>query len=136
MHELHEVGRGQLLLAARLALRVERGAQERHRADAGNLDRILEGQEHAGDGALVRLHLQEVLAVVEHLALGDLVLLLAGEHVGERRFAGAVRPHDGVHLAGVHGEVDAVQDFLAADFDVQVLDFKHYASFDPSSPSQ
>ena len=73
----------------------------------------------------VRLHLQEILAVVEHLAVGDLVLLLAGEHVGERRFAGAVRPHDGVHLAGVHGEVDAVQDFLAVDFDVQVLDFKH-----------
>ena len=35
------------VLAARLALRVERGAQERHRADAGDLDRILEGEEHA-----------------------------------------------------------------------------------------
>ena len=36
--------------------------QERHGGDAGDLDRILEGEEDAGGGALVRLHLEQVLA--------------------------------------------------------------------------
>ena len=33
-------------------------------------------------------------------AAGDLVAVAAGEHLGERALAGAVRAHDGVHLAG------------------------------------
>ena len=98
-----------------LALRVERGAQERHGGDAGDFERILEGQEHALGGALVRLHLEHVLAVEQDLAFGDLVVGLAGEHIGERRLARAVRAHDGVHLALVHGEVEAVEDLLAVD---------------------
>ena len=42
--------------------------------------------------------LEHVLAVEQHLAFGHLVVVLAGEHVGERRLARAVRAHDGVHL--------------------------------------
>ena len=29
-----------------------------------------------------------------------------------------------MHLARVHGEVEAFQDFLAVDLDVQILDFQ------------
>jgi hypothetical protein len=41
-------------------------------------------------------------------ALGDLVALAARQHLGQGALAGAVRPHDGVDLAGLHGEVDAL----------------------------
>ena len=121
-------------LAARLALRVERGAQERHGGDARHFHRILEGQEHALGGALVRRHAEDVLAVEQHLAFGDLVVVLAGQHIGERRLAGAVRPHDGGDLALFDGEVEAVEDLLALDLDVQVLDFKqrHFVHFNSS----
>ena len=107
-----------------LALRVERGAQEGHGGDAGDFDRILEGEEQALGGALVRLHRRGFLAVEQDFALGDLVAGLAGEHIGERRLARAVRAHDGVHLALLDRQVEAVEDFLAVDFDVQVFDFK------------
>ena len=52
------------------------------------------------------------------------VVGLAGEHIGERRFAGAVRAHDGVHLAGIHGEIETFENFLAVDLNVQILDFQ------------
>ena len=78
---------------------VERRAQEGQRGDARDLHRVLEGEEHALGGALVGLHGEQVLAVPEHLAVGDLVAGAAGEHVGERRLARAVGAHDGVHLA-------------------------------------
>ena len=48
--------------AALLALGVQRRLEERHGGDAGNLDRILEGEEDAGGGALVGLHREQVLA--------------------------------------------------------------------------
>jgi hypothetical protein len=62
-----------------------------HGGDARDFERVLEGQEHAGRRAAVGLHLQEVLAVEQDLAVEDLVVLLAGDHVGERRLAGPVR---------------------------------------------
>ena len=97
-HALHEFGHLELGLAALLALRVERGAQERHGGDAGNFQRILEGEKKALGGALVGRQGENVLAVEQHLALGDVVVGLAGEHMRERRLARAVRAHDGVHL--------------------------------------
>ena len=72
---------------------------------------------------------KDILAVEQHLAVGDLVVVLAGEHVGERRLAGAVRAHDGVHGAFLDRQVEAVEDFLAVDLDVQVFDFKQSHSF-------
>ena len=114
---------------ARLAHRIHGRAQEGHRGDAGDLHRILERQEHAGRGALGRVHGEQILAIPGDAAVGDLVVILAGEHIGEGRLAGAVRPHDGMHLAGGEREVEAFQDFAAVDIDVQILDLKHYGSF-------
>ena len=54
-----------LLLAARLADLVVGRAQEVGVGDAGDLDRILEGEEDARLGALLRLQLEQVLALVE-----------------------------------------------------------------------
>ena len=102
----------------------DRGAQEVGDADAGDLDRVLHGEEQARAGALVDLHLQQVGTVQQHLAAGDGVFRVARDRVGERGLARAVGAHDGVGLAGLHGQVDAAQDFLVPDGDVQVMDLK------------
>ena len=99
------------------------------RGDAGNLHGVLEGEEHARGGALGWAHGEKVLALPGHGTGGDLIVLLAGEHISERRFARAVRAHDGVHLATRQFEVEAFQDLAAIDIDVQILDLKHYDVF-------
>ena len=95
-----------------------------HGGDAGNFDRILERQEHALGGALVRRHFQQVLAPEQDFAAGDFIARLAGDHVRKRRFAGAVRPHDRVHLARVHGERQPMENFAILDTDFQIFHFK------------
>ena len=46
-----------------------------------------------------------------------------------------------MHLAGIHGEIETFEDFLAVDFDVQILDFKQCHSelqslfFQPAAPA-
>ena len=111
-------------MAAGLALSVERGAQEGHGGDAGNLHRILEGQEHALGGALVRRHRQQVLTLEQDLACGHLVARLAGNDVTQGRFSRAIRPHDGVDLALVHGQRKAVENLTILDTNLQVFDFQ------------
>src|SRR5262249_60261188 len=54
-HALEEFGRGKLVLAPLLALRVERGAKKGHGGDAGNFKRILKGEEKTVGGAHLRL---------------------------------------------------------------------------------
>jgi hypothetical protein len=60
---LQKIRRGKFAFAARLALRVQRGAQERHGGDAGDFHRILEREEDALGSALVRRHCQQVFAL-------------------------------------------------------------------------
>src|SRR5690606_28411201 len=38
---------------------------------------------------------------------------------------GAIGPHDGVHLAGLHVQRQALEDFLAGDAGVEVFDLEH-----------
>ena len=123
---LEQIRRRQLLLAALAALGVERGAQERDGGDARDFQRILERQEHALGGALVRRHRQQVLALEQDLATGDLVAGLAGQHIGQRRLAGAVRAHDGVDLAGIDPEIEAVENLPSGDFGPKTADFQEW----------
>ena len=74
LDQLHELHRVELGLAVVLALGVERRLEEVGVVHAGDLDRVLERHEHAFAGALVGIHVEQVLALVEHLAAGDLVL--------------------------------------------------------------
>ena len=109
----------------RLADGVDRAAQEARHGHAGDRVRVLEGEEEAALRALVRPQLRHVLAVEEDLALGDLVGRVAHDRVGERRLAGAVRPHDRVHLVRVDLEVDALDDLGAVlERDVEVLELQ------------
>ncbi len=91
---------------------------------AWDFDGILERQEHALGGALVRVHFQQVFALEQDLATGDFVSGFTGDDVGERRLAGAVRPHDGVDLALVHGQRQPMENLAILDTDLQVFDFK------------
>ena len=111
--------------AALPAMRVERRLEKGHRRDAGNFDRILKGEKHAFGRALVRRQFEDVLAVEQDLARRDFIIRLAGDDIGERRLAGAVRPHDRRDLAVSHLKVEVLQDFAVADRDVQVLNFQH-----------
>ena len=124
---------------------IDRRPQEAHPANARKLDRILEGQEHAGTGPLVGLHLQHRLAVHQDVAAGHLITVAACQHIGHGAFAGTVRPHDGMHLAGIDGQVDPLQDRRVADRGMKITNFKQSChclsvSFDgrrqPTDPSR
>src|SRR5690606_34766680 len=75
--------------------------------------------------ALLRLQVEQCPAVELDRARGDLVARAAGEDVAERGLAGAVRAHDGVHLAGFHVQGEALEDVLAGDAGVEVVDSEH-----------
>ena len=117
-----------LRLAARAALRVEAFAQELDVGHAGNFDRILEAEEQARGGALVRLQREQILPVERHRALGHLIARPPAEHIGQRRLARAVRPHDRMHLARGHAERQAVEDRLVGDRRVEVFNLEHRLS--------
>ena len=112
------------LLAARGAVRVDDHAQVLRGRHARDRDGVLEGHEQAGDGALVRIGLRDVLAVEEDLALGDVEVRVAHDHVGQGRLARAVRAHEGVELARADVEVHAAQDGLVPCAHVQVADLE------------
>ena len=61
LEQVEEVHRVDLLLAARLADLVVRRAEEVGVGDAGNLHRVLEGEEDARLGPLLGLQLEQIL---------------------------------------------------------------------------
>ena len=71
------------------------------------------------------LELEEVLTLVDHLAVGDLVGLVTREHLSERALSRAVWTHDRVNFTGLDLEIDALEDRRAFDGCVEVLDFEH-----------
>ena len=103
-----------------------RAALRKYRAvDAGNFDRVLEGQKNARARALLRFHFQQVGAVEGHAAPGDLVFGAAGQDAGQRAFAAAVGTHDGVDFPRLDREIEALEDFLAVHAGGQIANFKH-----------
>ena len=126
--EVHGV---QLRLAAVLADRVEGRLQEVDVADAGDLHRVLEREEHALARPVLRAHGQQVLPLVGDGAPGDLVARPPRQHVRERRLPRPVRPHDRVHLARVHGQVQPLEDVVPSHLRAQPLDLKHWCSSCP-----
>ena len=84
----------------------------------------MKSQKQAGAGAHIRLQTQDAFAVQEHIATRDLVIGMTGHDLGQGALAGAVLAHDRVDLAFRHGEVEAVEDFRAADAGAEVFDFE------------
>ena len=125
VHELHEVHGVELLLAPMLPHGVDRRLQEVGVVHAGDLDRVLERHEEAFARALLGVELEQILALEEDLTACDLVFRMARQHPCEGALAGAVRAHDGVHLARVDGQADTLQDVLVLHPRAQVLDLEH-----------
>ncbi len=98
------------------------GVVQRH---ARHLGGVLHGQEQAGLGPLPRRHPEQLDAVEGDRTPGDVVAGPAHDHVGQRRLARPVRPHDGVDLAAGHRQVDAPQDVLTADSGPKAGHLKH-----------
>src|SRR3546814_1430476 len=96
-------------LSTRLALRIERFAQELDVRHAGDFDRILEAKEQASGGALVRFEGEKVLPVEIDRSLGHLITRPPAEHIGQSRLARAIRPHDRMDLARINAERQALQ---------------------------
>ena len=72
---------------------------------------------------------KQILAEQRGAARGHLITRPAAERVGERRLAGAVRPHDRVDLARVDLERKALEDGLVGDGRLKVVDLKHGSQF-------
>src|SRR5260370_13303395 len=52
----------------------------------------------------------------------------------QRRFAGTVRPHDGVHFALVHGERKPVENLAILDTNLEIFDFEQWHHILPFFP--
>ena len=98
-----------------LANGIERRFQEVDVVHARNLRRILHRQENTFPGPILGRHRQKIFPFVGDGSRSHQEARPAGQHVRQRRFAGAVRPHDRVHLARVDVKVDTAKDLFAID---------------------
>src|SRR6266545_3535885 len=122
LHQGEELHRVEFRLAALFAAFVEGRLEEIRAVDPGDLDGILEGEEEAQARALLRGQGQQILALINHLAGGDVVTSAAGENGSEGALAAAVRSHDGMNFTGPNDQVDALENFLFLHASVEVLD--------------
>src|SRR3569623_838798 len=90
LHELHllahqreKIHGVELVEAAMLAHRVHRRLQQIDVAAPGNFDRILKREEDTGTRALLGRQRQQILALINHFAVGDFIAFTARQHVGE-----------------------------------------------------
>ena len=88
----------------------------------------MESKEEARRRALFGFQIKQVVAFKRRGTVGDLIAILTGKHIAQRRLARAVRPHDGVHFAGFDFQIDAFEDLLVLFFQfyVQVFDAQHF----------
>ena len=96
-------------------------AGDRH---AGNFDRILHDQENTFAGTVFGRHRQKVAAAEFDRAGSNLISGFAAQKIGQRRLAGAVRPHNRVDFALVDRQVEAFDDFPAGHAGMQILNFQ------------
>ena len=81
-------------------------------------------QEDAQPRALIGCQREDVLPLEKDLALRDLVGGVPHESVSQGGLASAIRTHDGVNLSLLGGQIHPLQDLLAVNADVKVLDFQ------------
>jgi hypothetical protein len=123
-HQLQHAHGIEFFLAARPPLRIQRCLEKRQRRDARNLNRVLQRQEHALGGARIGRQRGQIFALIQNAPARDLVTIASRERIRKRRFARAVRSHDGVHFARRNRQRDPFQDLLAVDRYVQVVNFQ------------
>ncbi len=74
------------------------------------------------------------------MAVGNGITVPAGQDRCQGALAAAIRPHEGVRLAGLDGEVDALENFAALDAGTKSLDVEDrshgFLCFQPTLPSR
>ena len=68
------------------------------------------------------IEIEQILTLIDYLALGHMVAFAPRQHIGQRALARPVGAHDGMDLAGANLKIDTAQDLLAVDSGVKVLD--------------
>ena len=99
-----------------------------HAKEIGDRDswyryRILESQEEAHARPFVGSQSHDILALEEHLALGNLIRRVTHQDIGQGGFSCTIGSHQGVNLPLRYGEVDALEDLLPLNRGVEILDF-------------
>ena len=87
-------------------------------------------------GALFRFQAQQVDAAELCHVRAHLIARLACQHRGQRALAGAIGPHDRVHLARPHLEVDAIEHLLAGNGGAQPSELQKHSVVHPIAPSR
>ena len=82
---------------------------------------ILKGKKEAGPSAFVGREREDILAVEGDAAL-NVILRMAGEREGERRFAASVGAHKRGDAPGFDGQIDAFEDLFAGDAAAKISD--------------
>src|SRR5260370_21401729 len=109
-----------------LALGLHGAAQKVAHRDTRHRRWILEGEEEAEARTLIGRKLEQIEAIEEDLALGDHVLGVAHDDIGECALTRAVRTHQGMCLALGDGQVHTAEDLLALDGGMQVANDQLY----------
>src|SRR5699024_2259808 len=75
----------------------------------------------------LRLDLQQILAVQRRGPVRHLIAVAARQHIAERALARAVRPHDGMHLAGRDLQREPLEDALVLFLQLylEIVDLQH-----------
>ena len=64
----------------------------------------------------------DIPSLKQHFALSHVIGFSPRQNAGERAFAGAIRPHNGVDLASIDFEIDAAKDFFVVNAGMEVVD--------------
>ena len=110
--------------AARLAHRIQRGADEQVVLDAGDVRRRLEGQEQAGAGALLHIHRQQIVARETRLPADHAVARVAGQRQAQRALSAAVGAHQHQQFTGPHLQRCRSEHMVFGHIDPQVAQFQ------------
>ena len=90
------------------------GAQDIAGAHPRDLNGVLKRQKNPCAGTSLWAHLQQIVALIEHLAGGDMIVRSPGQHLRQRTLARPIGAHYGMDLASVHREIDAAQDLVTS----------------------
>ena len=84
----------------------------------------MEGKEKTGAGAFVGLHRENRPPVKQHVAPGDRVVGVPRDGLGQRGLAGAIGPHERMHLPLLDDKGKARDNGLFPDVNLKVADFE------------
>ena len=107
-------------LNAHAPLLLQSSFKEAAQANAGHLQGVLEGQEHACLRTLINRQFSNIFTVENNAATGDGVFGVAHQSIAQGGFTGAVGAHEHMGFAGFNIKIDAVQDLLVFHINLQI----------------